>query len=205
MRQVDEMEQIFFNGHSHLEVICGPMFSGKTEELIRRIRRVEYARQRATVFKPQIDTRFDKELVVSHSLQKINSIPVKDSAHIRRILSDTPEKPKVIGLDEVQFFDADVVNLCEELVSAGTRVVVAGLCEDYLGQPFGPMPMLLTHADSVTKLWAVCMRCGAPASKSQRIHVQENINEQDQVLVGGEQNYEARCRACYQRSIVVRS
>lgn len=201
MHQIDEIEQVFFNGQSHLEVICGPMFSGKTEELIRRIRRVGYAKRLALVFKPKIDVRFDKDLVVSHSAQKIQSIAVNDVPQIRSILSDMPNLPAVIGLDEVQFFKNDVVELCEELVAKGVRVIVAGLCEDYLGRPFGPMPLLLSHADSVTKLWAVCVRCGAPASKTQRIY-QENNHDENQVLVGGEQNYQARCRQCHKRAIV---
>lgn len=155
MRQEHEIEQVFMNGHSHLEIICGPMFSGKTEELIRRIRRVEYARLRAIVFKPIIDTRYSNDLVVSHSEQKIDSIPVADVAEIRAYLGKTTKPFHVVGLDEVHFFNADIVALCEDLVSLGVRVIGAGLAEDYLAKPFGPMPELLTHADIVTKLWAV--------------------------------------------------
>ncbi len=202
MRQTHEMEEVFMNGQSHLEVICGPMFSGKTEELIRRIRRVEYARMSAIVFKPQIDTRYDKELVVSHSEQKIGSVPVANVARIRSYLGSSTKSFHVVGLDEVHFFDQDVVYLCEDLVNAGVRVIAAGLCEDYLGRPFGPMPHLLAHADSITKLWAVCMRCGNPASKSQRIARNGQQVDGDQVLVGASLFYEARCRNCFVRQVV---
>lgn len=196
------MENGFIHGHAHLEIICGPMFSGKTEELIRRIRRVEYARMSAIVFKPQIDVRYDKELVVSHSDQKIGSVPVPNVSRIRSYLGSASRSFHVVGLDEVHFFDQDVVYLCEDLVNAGVRVIAAGLCEDYLARPFGPMPHLLAHADSITKLWAVCMRCGAPASKSQRVARNGQAVQGDQVLVGASLYYEARCRACYQQQVV---
>jgi len=202
MRQVHEIEKVFMNGHSHLEVVCGPMFSGKTEELIRRIRRVEYARLRAVVFKPEIDARFSKELVVSHSDQKIASVPVPNAAVIRDYLGACTETTHVVGLDEVQFFDQDIIYLCEDLVALGIRVIAAGLCEDYLGRPFGPMPELLAHADIVTKLWAVCMSCGAPASKTQRVARHGHKVEDNQVLVGAGTFYEARCRACHVKAIV---
>lgn len=190
-------------GQSHLEIICGPMFSGKTEELIRRIRRVEYARMNAVVFKPAIDIRYHPDLVVSHSDQKIDSISVIDVAKIRAYLGSTTKAFHVVGLDEVHFFDEDIVNLCEELVSQGMRVIAAGLCEDYLARPFGPMPALLAHADAITKLWAVCMRCGAPASKTQRISRGGNVVAEDQILVGASVCYEARCRLCFKRTIAV--
>src|SRR5258708_1360209 len=133
------MEEIHFMSadHSRLEIICGPMFSGKTEELIRRIRRVEYARMSAMVFKPKIDDRYAKDLVVSHSDQKIGSVPVENSSHIRDFLGSSRTFFKVVGLDEVHFFEADIVELCEELVRRGVRVIAAGLCEDYLSRPFG--------------------------------------------------------------------
>ena len=166
---MQELEGVFMNGHSHLEVICGPMFSGKTEELIRRIRRVEYARMPAIVFKPEIDVRYSEKLVVSHSEQKMASIPVANIARIRAFLTVTSQPFRVVGIDEAHLFDGEIIELCEDLVNAGTRVIVAGLCEDYLGKPFASVPELLAHADIVTKLWAVCMRCGLPASKSQRI------------------------------------
>lgn len=197
-----EIESVFMNGHSHLEVICGPMFSGKTEELIRRIRRVEYARMRAIVFKPQIDVRYSDDLVVSHSDQKIASVPVANVAHIRTYLAAAGRSFQVIGLDEVHFFEQDVVPLCEELVNSGVRVIAAGLCEDYLGKPFGPVPELLAHADVVSKLWAVCMRCGLPASKTQRIQRPGQEKKEEQVFVGAGLYYEARCRSCYLRAVV---
>ncbi|MCA9507030.1 MAG: thymidine kinase [Myxococcales bacterium] len=190
------------NGHSNLEIICGPMFSGKTEELIRRIRRVEYARMNAIVFKPEIDARYSRDLVVSHSEQKISSVPVPNAARIRDYLGANQQKIHVVGLDEVQFFDDDVIYLCEDLVAMGIRVIAAGLCEDYLGRPFGPMPDLLAHADTVSKLWAVCMRCGAPASKTQRVARSGTKVADNQVLVGADSCYEARCRACHVKGIV---
>lgn len=204
MVSVNEIENVFMQGHSHLEVICGPMFSGKTEELIRRLRRVEFARMRAIVFKPEIDERYSKDMLVSHSDQKISSIPVANVSRIRAYLSSFTRPFHVVGLDEVQFFDSDVIYLCEDLVSSGVRVIAAGLCEDYLGRPFGPMPELLAHADMVTKLWAVCMKCGAPASKSQRIARPGQRTDDTQVLVGAASLYEARCRACHVRAIVDR-
>jgi thymidine kinase len=187
--------------HGQLEVICGPMFSGKTEELIRRLRRVEYARLRSIVFKPKIDIRYSPNLVVSHSEQKIKSCPVADVAMIRTFLASGVKPFHVIGLDEVHFFEQDVVHLCEDLVSQGIRVIAAGLCEDYLGMPFGAMPELLVHADIVTKLLAVCMRCGEPASKSQRISRPDNRSHHDQVLIGAHQHYEARCRSCFKKAV----
>lgn len=202
MPHAHEMEKVFMNGHSQLEVICGPMFSGKTEELIRRIRRVEYARMSAIVFKPQIDVRYDKEMVVSHSDQRIGSVPVANVSRIRAYLGSAAHSFHVVGLDEVHFFDTDVIYLCEDLVNAGVRVIAAGLCEDYLARPFGPMPHLLAHADSITKLWAVCMRCGAPASKSQRVSRNGQAVDGDQVLVGASLYYEARCRACFRPQVV---
>ena len=190
------------HAHSYLEVVCGPMFSGKTEELIRRIRRVEYARRRAIVFKPEIDQRYSKDMIVSHSDQKISSVPVPNVDRIRSYLGSAQQPFHVVGLDEVQFFDNDVIYLCEDLVRSGIRVIAAGLCEDYLGRPFGPMPELLAHADIVTKLWAVCMSCGAPASKSQRISKAGQKTDDTQVLVGAASVYEARCRGCHVRGIV---
>lgn len=202
MRQTHEIEKVFMNGHSHLEIICGPMFSGKTEELIRRIRRVEYARMRAIVFKPVIDVRYSQDLVVSHSEQKIDSVPVEDVAQMRAYLGSTAKPFHVVGLDEVHFFNHDVVTLCEDLVKSGVRVIGAGLAEDYLAKPFGPMPELLAHADTVTKLWAVCMRCGSPASKTQRLSRTGGAVDEAQVLVGASLFYEARCRSCFKNEVV---
>jgi thymidine kinase len=197
-----EEEKGFINGYSHLEVISGPMFSGKTEELIRRIRRLEYARMTAIVFKPKIDDRYDKDLVVSHSHQKIASFAVENVESIRLRLDAQEGLFQVVGLDEVHFFAHEIIDLCEDLVGAGIKVIAAGLAEDYLGQPFGPMPNLLAHADSITKLWAVCMRCGAPASKTQRVARNGQLVQNDQVLVGASLFYEARCRVCHKREVV---
>lgn len=199
------MHEIEFCGQNHLEVICGPMFSGKTEELIRRIRRVEYARMNAIVFKPKIDIRYSNDLVVSHSEQKMESVPVENVEHIRSYLGSSPRSFRVIGLDEVHFFDKEIVDLCEELVNSGTRVIAAGLCEDYLSRPFGLTPDLLAHADVITKLWAVCMRCGLPASKTQRIQRPGQEKLEAQVVVGAGLHYEARCRSCHVKGIVTLS
>lgn len=197
-----DVEREFSNSFSHLEVICGPMFSGKTEELIRRVRRVEYARMRSIVFKPHIDTRYSETQVVSHSDQRIGSVPVVDVAKIRSYLGSAATSFHVVGLDEVHFFNHEIIELCEDLVGSGVRVIAAGLCEDYLGKPFGPMPELLAHADAITKLSAVCMRCGASASKSQRIARAGTRVQEDQVLVGASLFYEARCRACFKPAVL---
>jgi|SRR5579871_1649018 len=199
---IHELESVFMNGHSYLEVICGPMFSGKTEELIRRMRRVAYARMRAIVFKPAIDVRYSDDLVVSHSEQKIASIPVANVDKARAYLASVPVPFQVVGLDEIHLLDGEIVKLCEDLVSSGVRVIAAGLCEDYLGRPFGAVPELLAHADVVTKLWAVCMRCGSPASKSQRICRPGEELKEEQVVVGAGLLYEARCRSCHVKAVV---
>lgn len=202
MHYIHELENNLKNGQNYLEVIFGPMFSGKTEELIRRIKRVEYARQNFIVFKPVIDNRYSQEMVVSHSEQKIDSIPVQNSTAIRSYLDSCSASYNVIGLDEVHLFDENIVPLCEELVVKGARVIAAGLGEDFLSRPFGPMPKLLAHADVVTKLWAVCMRCGMPASKTQRITRDGQKVENSQVLIGASNFYEARCRNCYQKKVL---
>lgn len=172
-----------------IEVVCGPMFSGKTEELIRRVRRATYAKQRVQVFKPRIDDRYDAEAVVSHNQDKLPGIPVADVAEMRAQLDPHVE---VVGIDEIQFFDASVIDFCDELANKGVRVVVAGLDLDYLGQPFGPIPRLLCVAEFVTKLLSICVRCGNPAHYSYRIST-----DPQQVLVGSTEQYEAVCRRCY--------
>lgn len=197
-----DVESGFMNGQGCLEVISGPMFSGKTEELIRRMRRVEYARLRSIVFKPDIDVRYSNDLVVSHSDQKIASVPVAEMSRVRSYLGAASQSFHVIGFDEIHMFKSDLVALCDELVNAGIRVIVAGLCEDYLCRPFGPVPELLAHADFVTKLWAVCMRCGKPASKSQRIRRPGQARNEEQLVVGAGLHYEARCRGCHVRAVV---
>ncbi|MEY4703430.1 MAG: hypothetical protein RIR96_1327 [Bacteroidota bacterium] len=170
-----------------IEVICGSMFSGKTEELIRRIKRVRIANIPVSIFKPQMDIRYDKKKIVSHDTNAIESTPV---AHAKDILELVGEVD-VVGIDEAQFFDEDIVAVCEELAGRGLRVIVAGLDMDYLGKPFGQMPNLLAKADYVTKLHAICMQCGNIA------HVSYRIVEQDQqVLLGEKDSYEPRCRIC---------
>jgi len=167
------------------------MFCGKTEELIRRIKRALIARQRIVVFKPTTDVRYDEADIVSHSQQRIESIPVESVA---QILERLEIGTQVLGIDEAQFFGPELVDLCEDLADRGLRVIVAGLDQDYRGKPFGSIPQLLAVAESVTKLQAICVRCGEPATRSQRI-----TEETDQVVVGANDMYEARCRFCFER------
>lgn len=173
-----------------VEVICGCMFSGKTEELIRRMTRAQIARQKLQVFKPAVDDRYGKEFVASHNSNRIESVPVQSPAEILALLDDST---RVVGVDEAQFFDSSIVEVVERLATRGMRVVVAGLDMDFMGRPFGPMPQLLAIAEQVTKLSAVCMVCGSPASRSQRISAASET-----VLVGAQDSYEARCRAHHQ-------
>ena len=183
-----------------IEVICGPMFSGKTEELIRRLRRSQIARQRVLVVKPKIDDRYDEVQVVSHSQQKIESIPLDKARDILPLVDKMD--PHVLGVDEAQFFDDELPGILEEIADSGVRVVCAGLDLDYMAQPFGIMPLLLSVAESVTKQLAVCMVCGAGAARSQRVG---DELEEGQILVGATDAYEARCRRCYVRGIDVPS
>ena len=169
-----------------IEVICGCMFSGKTEELIRRLVRARYAKQEVLVFKPATDVRYAVEEVVSHSRVRIACQPVPKA----RLILDYAGKAKVVGIDEAQFFGPDLVDVCNELANAGKRVIVAGLDQDFMGRPFEPIPQLLGVAEYITKNLAVCMVCGAPANRSQRL-----VNRESQVLLGAEDSYEARCRA----------
>ncbi|MFH1530996.1 MAG: thymidine kinase [Pseudomonadota bacterium] len=177
----------------HIEVICGPMFSGKSEELIRRLRRVQYANQRLQIFKPRIDDRFDKTQIVSHSDMKLPAVVVESSAEIWERLD---ERADVVGIDEVQFFDEGIVQLCQRLANMGKRVIVAGLDQDYRGEPFEPVPQLMAVAEYVTKTLAVCIQCGAPASRSQRLG-----GTSERVAVGAKGMYEARCRHCYEPEV----
>jgi thymidine kinase len=172
-----------------IEVICGSMFSGKTEELIRRLKRVKIANLSVEIFKPAIDVRYDDVKIVSHDTNSIHSTPV-DNAQSILLLAENVE---VVGIDEAQFFDAEVATVCEQLALRGTRVIVAGLDMDYQGKPFGQMPNLLAVADYITKLHAVCMKCGGMASISYR-----KIATGGQVLLGEKDIYEPRCRACAQ-------
>ena len=171
-----------------IEVICGSMFSGKTEELIRRMKRAQYAKQKVEIFKPEIDTRYDAVKVVSHEGNSIHSTPVPASSHILLLADDV----QVVGIDEAQFFDAGLIDVCTQLANSGVRVIVAGLDMDYLGKPFGPMPALLAIAEHVTKVHAICMRCGNVANHSHRI-----TDESALVLLGETNNYEPLCRDCF--------
>lgn len=171
-----------------IEVICGSMFSGKTEELIRRLRRAEFARQKVEIFKPGVDTRYDAIDVVSHDSTTIRSTPVPSSSNLLLLAGDI----EVVGIDEAQFFDAGLPQVCAQLASQGIRVIAAGLDMDFLGRPFGPMPQLMSMAEYVTKVHAICVRCGALASFSHRTSASENL-----VLLGEKESYEPLCRTCF--------
>ena len=172
-----------------IEVICGSMFSGKTEELIRRLKRVKIANLKVEIFKPAIDTRYDQMKIVSHDTNTIQSTPVESSHSILLLAQDVD----VVGIDEAQFFDAEIAYVCEQLALKGIRVIVAGLDMDYLGKPFGQMPNLLSIADYITKLHAICMKCGNIANISYR-----KVAGGGQVLLGEKDIYEPRCRHCAQ-------
>ena len=172
-----------------IEVIVGSMFSGKSEELIRRLRRAQIARQKVQIFKPAIDTRYDDDQIVSHSEMRIESVPVKTA---RELLEHVQPDTEVVGIDEGQFFDAELPATCNTLADQGKRVIVAGLDKDYLGKPFEPMPQLLAIAEYITKTHAICMVCGSPANHTQRL-----VASGDRVLVGAQGLYEARCRKCF--------
>ena len=172
-----------------IEVICGSMFSGKTEELIRRLRRAKFANQRVEVFKPRIDTRYDDVKVVSHDATEIWATPVD---HSSKILENTEGGQVVVGVDEAQFFDMEIVEVCQKLASRGHRVIVAGLDMDYRGVPFGPMPHLLAVAEYITKVHAICVHCGNLATHSYR-----KVANNQQVMLGEKDAYEPRCRICY--------
>jgi thymidine kinase len=179
-----------------IEVICGSMFSGKTEELIRRLRRAHIAKQKVQVFKPAIDTRFADREVTSHNGVQIEATPVEDTAHVVEMLApDTT----VVGIDEAQFFDDEIVSLCETLADQGLRVIVVGLDMDFRGEPFGPIPALMARAEQVHKFQAICVECGGPASRTQRLIEGEPAAYDDPViLVGASEVYEARCRGCHE-------
>ena len=174
-----------FKKTGHIEVICGSMFSGKTEELIRRIRRAEIAKQRVKVFKPAIDNRYSEFEIVSHNEQSYPSEVVKDAEELLEKSFDV----EVIGIDEAQFFDNNLTGICQQLADSGKRVIVAGLDQDYRALPFEPIPQLLSIAEYITKTLAVCVVCGAPANRTQRI-----TDSNDQILIGAKNFYEARCR-----------
>jgi thymidine kinase len=171
-----------------IEVICGSMFSGKTEELIRRLRRSQFAKQSIATFKPDIDKRYDDFKVVSHQGNELLSKPIRSSKDLLPLCGEA----KVIGIDEAQFFDMDLPNVAQELADKGLRVIVAGLDLDYKGQPFGPMPQLMAIAEYVTKVHAICMRCGSLAYVSHR-----KLNKNELVMLGESEAYEPLCRACF--------
>ena len=172
----------------YIEVICGSMFSGKTEELIRRLKRAKFANQKVEIFKPCIDTRYSEEEVVSHDAHAIRSTPVDSPQNILLMSSDVD----VVGIDEAQFFDESIIEVCRELANRGVRVIVAGLDMDFLGKPFGPMPALMATAEYVTKVHAICVRCGDLANHSHRLTADDK-----QVLLGAQDTYQPICRHCF--------
>jgi thymidine kinase len=171
-----------------IEVISGSMFSGKTEELIRRLKRAEFAKLKVEIYKPAIDVRYDVKNVVSHDSTTIRSTPVEASSNILLLANEVD----VVGIDEAQFFDAELVNVCNQLANSGIRVIVAGLDMDFAGKPFGPMPALLAVAEYVTKVHAICMTCGDIANHSHRLAVSDKL-----VMLGETESYEPLCRKCY--------
>ena len=178
------------NKRGWIEVICGSMFSGKTEELIRRLKRARIANQKVEIFKPQIDTRYHESDIVSHDENQIKSTPISSSQHMILMAAGV----EVVGVDEAQFFDSELSSVCNKLALSGIRVIVAGLDMDFLGNPFGPMPQLLAIADYVTKVHAICMICGDIATHSYR-----KVSNESTVLLGEKDSYEPRCRHCYAR------
>jgi thymidine kinase len=172
-----------------IEVVVGSMFSGKSEELIRRLRRAQIARRKVQIFKPAIDVRYGADQIVSHSEMRIPSTPVPSS---RAMLELVEPDTEVVGIDEGQFFDQELPMICNTLADQGRRVIVAGLDQDYLGKPFEPMPQLLAIAEYITKTLAICMVCGNPANHTQRL-----VASEDRVLLGAQGTYEARCRRCF--------
>lgn len=176
-----------------IEIVCGPMFSGKSEELIRRLRRARIARKRVQVFKPAIDDRYSIDEIVSHGDQRMKSEPVTGA---QEILEKLDWRTQVVGIDESNFFGADLVDVASQLADSGKQVLIAGLDTDYLGRPFPPMPELLCLAESITKTLAICMRCGNPAKHTQRL-----VESHDLIVVGASGMYEARCRRCFEPGI----
>jgi len=175
--------------HGWIEVVTGSMFSGKTEELIRRLRRAQIARQTVQIFKPRLDDRFSDDHIISHSDMRLASENVSSS---RELLERVAPGTQVVGIDEGQFFDAELPAVCNTLADQGKRVIVAGLDQDYLGKPFEPMPQLLAIAEYITKTLAICVVCGSPANHTQRL-----VASSERVLVGASEAYEARCRTCF--------
>lgn len=186
----------FTIGETHrpgrIEVICGSMFSGKTEELIRRMKRAKFAKQRVEIFKPALDTRYSQDDVVSHDQNSIPSTPIDSSSSILLLSSNID----VVGIDEAQFLDQGLIDVCNQLANKGVRVIIAGLDMDFKGNPFGPMPGLCSIADEVTKVHAICVKCGALAYISHRL-----VDNNKRVLLGEKLTYEPLCRDCYQKTI----
>ena len=175
-----------------IEVICGSMFSGKTEELIRRLKRAKFAKQNVQIFKPCIDVRYSEDEVVSHDSHSINSTPISSPAKMLEISEDV----QVVGIDEAQFFDESIIEVVQTLANRGVRVIIAGLDTDFLGKPFGPMPALMAVAEDIQKVHAICVRCGSPANHSHR------LSKSDELVVLGETDiYEPLCRHCYNEAI----
>ena len=180
-----------FRRHGRIEVICGSMFSGKTEELIRRLKRAKFAKQQVEIFKPSIDTRYSDVDVVSHDQNTIQSTPIDSSGSILLLAGEN----EVIGIDEAQFLDNGLVDVCNQLANRGIRVIIAGLDMDFKGKPFGPLPALCAIADDVTKVHAICVKCGSQAYVSHRL-----VASDKRVLLGETQEYEPLCRECYQKA-----
>jgi thymidine kinase len=179
-----------------VEIVCGSMFSGKTEEMIRRVRRARIARQQVQVFKPALDNRYELQKVSSHNGLHWQAVPVSNA---REIMDRLEPETTVVAVDEAQFFDWEIAQVCDLMAARGLRVILAGLDVDFRGEPFGPMPLLMAEAEEVTKLQAICVVCGAPASRTQRlIDGQPAAYDDPVILVGGSESYEARCRACHQ-------
>jgi thymidine kinase len=185
-----EMLRPAMPGFGQIELICGSMFSGKSEELIRRLRRAQIARRRVQIFKPRIDDRYADQAIASHSEMTLDAVAVERATDILETMHDRTE---VVGIDEIQFFSSDIVDVCEKLANQGKRVIAAGLDQDYLGRPFNPVPELMAVAEYVTKTLAVCVVCGAPANRSQRL-----VASSERVIVGASHKYEARCRRCFE-------
>ena len=188
------VENLIVEAHrpGRIEAICGSMFSGKTEELIRRMKRAKFAKQKVEIFKPAIDTRYSEEDVVSHDQNSIHSTPIDASGAILLLASDID----VVGIDEAQFLDDNLVDVCNELANRGIRVIIAGLDMDFKGVPFGPIPALCAIADEVTKVHAICVKCGALAYVSHRL-----VADEHRVMLGEQSEYEPLCRACYQKAL----
>ena len=186
----------YYKQEGWIEFICGSMFSGKSEELIRRIKRANYAKQKVQVFKPIIDNRYSNVAVVSHNGNQIEAKPVSESKDIMALIEDDTD---VVAIDEIQFFDHGIIEVCENIANKGIRVVCAGLDLDFRGEPFGPSPTILARAEFVTKLQAICVKCGNPATRTQRLIDEKPAHFYDPVIkVGASESYEARCRHCHE-------